>query len=240
MKKFLLGIGILLISIMSFSEENDIVTQNRINEIYKIYGEKNYEVNDEEDMLNLWQDIKKLDEKIAFEKNKKVLKAIHNIYNRDFKIYYVYLKNNPEILFQKGDYYFRMNRYYKAHEVFSMDTTNIKNLYGSAVTARFLKDNIRALKYYNMVLQRDKNFYEAYLGRGIINRNIGNYEGAITDFNRYKNFKDDESVYIGLGDTYMASNRYNEARKILEEGKMKYPNSNLIASMLKKTYTKID
>ena len=41
---------------------------------------------------------------------------------------------------------------------------------------------------------------------------MGNYDGAISDFNKYMQYRQDESVYLGLGDTYMVSKRYVEAK----------------------------
>lgn len=83
------------------------------------------------------------------------------------------------------------------------------------------------------------NFYESYLGRGIVNRNIGNYSEAINDFKKYMEYKKDESVYVGLGDVYMVTGNYEEAKKILEVARNRYPNSKVIKDMLIRTYAEL-
>ena len=83
------------------------------------------------------------------------------------------------------------------------------------------------------------NFYESYLGRGIVNRNIGNYSEAINDFKKYMEYKKDESVYTGLGDVYMVTGNYEEAKKILEVARNRYPNSKVIKDMLIRTYAEL-
>ena len=83
------------------------------------------------------------------------------------------------------------------------------------------------------------SFYEAYLGRGIANRNLKNYDSAISDFREYLEYNKDEYVYAGIGDIYMATDRYQEAKNILEQGRGLFPNSKILRELLSKVYGKI-
>ena len=150
-----------------------------------------------------------------------------------------YLKQNSEELFNVGDYYFKDGRYEKAYEIFSQDSTNLKNIFGAATTARFLNENNTALKLYTQAISMDPNFFESYLGRGIVNRNIGNYSEAIADFKKYMEYKKDEAGYTGLGDVYMKIENYQEAKKILEIGRNRNHNSKVIKDMLIITYAEL-
>lgn len=231
MKKLLISIFIAAIFSVVYGEET-----------YKFYN-SNGEIitlNSEDiEMQNRWQKIKEMDAKIMFQPDKAKLRAIHDEYVEEFNIYMEYLKKNPEKLFTTGDYYFRSGRYEKSFEVFSQDETNVKNLFGAATSARFLNDNINALKFYNKAIEKNPDFFESYLGRGIVNRNVGNYDGAISDFMKYMEYRQDESVYLGLGDTYTVAGRFEEAKNILEKGRSKYPGSDLIKEMLMRVYAKL-
>ncbi|WP_291259174.1 tetratricopeptide repeat protein, partial [Fusobacterium sp.] len=192
-----------------------------------------------QEMEQRWERIKELDKQISFDKDKWRLENNYKEYKREFDIYMDYLQNNSDELFNVGDYYFKNGRYEKAYEVFSRDNTNIKNIFGAATSARFLNDNENALRLYTQSIEMDPNFYEAYLGRGVINRNIGNYSEAINDFNKYMKYRQDEAVYTGLGDVYMITKNYREAKNILEVGRNRYPNSKVIRDMLIRLYAEL-
>lgn len=193
----------------------------------------------ETDMQERWARIQQLEAKISFNKDKEALKEDHDRYLEEFAIYMEYLREDSERLFAVGDYYFKNKQYDKACEIFSQDDTNIKNIFGAATTARFLNEKEKALKLYNLAIEKEPNFYESYLGRGIIRRDMGKFEEAIEDFKTYMSYTQNEAVYLGLGDIYMKTNRYLEAKNILESGRIKFPNSTLIKEMLLKTYTKL-
>lgn len=192
-----------------------------------------------QEMNQRWERIKELDQQISFDKDKWRLQKNYKEYKKEFDIYMDYLQNNSNELFNVGDYYFKNGRYEKAYEIFSRDNTNIKNVFGAATSARFLNDNENALKLYTQSIEIDPNFYEAYLGRGVINRNIGNYSEAINDFNKYMKYRQDEAVYTGLGDVYMITKNYREAKNILEIGRNRYPNSKVIRDMLIRLYAEL-
>jgi TolA-binding protein len=46
-------------------------------------------------------------------------------------------------------------------------------------------------------------------------------------------------VYTGLGDVYMVTGNYEEAKKILEVARNRYPNSKVIKDMLIRTYAEL-
>lgn len=189
-----------------------------------------------QEMAQRWEKIKELDKKIAFDKDKSNLEKNYKEYKQEFDTYLEYLKGDSEALFQVGDYYFKDGRYEKAYEVFSQDSSNIKNVFGAATTARFLNEDSTALKLYTQAIEMAPDFYESYLGRGIINRDTQNYAEAIADFKKYLEYKQDEAVYTGLGDTYMVMKNYDEAKKILEIARNRYPNSKVIRDMLIRAY----
>lgn len=192
-----------------------------------------------QEMALRWKKIKELDKKISFDKNKENLEKNYKKYVEEFNIYLEYIKQDSEELFKVGDYYFKDGRYEKAYEVFSQDNTNLKNVFGAATTARFLSEYDKSLKLYTQAINMAPDFYESYLGRGIVNRNIKNYSEAIEDFKKYMEYKKDEAVYTGLGDLYMVTGNYQEAKKILEVARNRYPNSKVIKDMLIRVYAEL-
>lgn len=192
-----------------------------------------------QEMALRWEKIKELDKKIAFDKDKDRLEKNYKEYKTELDTYLEYVKKDSEELFKVGDYYFKDGRYEKAYEIFSLDDTNLKNVFGAATTARFLNDNDNALALYTKAINMAPNFYESYLGRGIVNRNIKNYTEAIEDFQKYMEYRKDESVYTGLGDVYMVTGNYEEAKKILEVARNRYPDSKVIRDMLIRVYAEL-
>lgn len=192
-----------------------------------------------QEMALRWKKIKELDKKISFDKNKENLEKNYKKYVEEFNIYLEYIKQDSEELFKVGDYYFKDGRYEKAYEVFSQDNTNLKNVFGAATTARFLSEYDKSLKLYTQAINMAPDFYESYLGRGIVNRNIKNYSEAIEDFKKYMEYKKDEAVYTGLGDLYMVTGNYQEAKKVLEVARNRYPNSKVIEDMLIRVYAEL-
>lgn len=192
-----------------------------------------------QEMALRWKKIKELDKKISFDKNKENLEKNYKKYVEEFNIYLEYIKQDSEELFKVGDYYFKDGRYEKAYEVFSQDNTNLKNVFGAATTARFLSEYDKSLKLYTQAINMAPDFYESYLGRGIVNRNIKSYSEAVEDFKKYMEYKKDEAVYTGLGDVYMVTGNYQEAKKVLEVARNRYPNSKVIKDMLIRVYAEL-
>ena len=215
MKNILISIFILLSTSLVFSEE--------VTPIYEYRNEA----------------LRNIDAKMDAERDRGRLKKLHNQFEEELKNYVESVNGNAEIIFQLGNQYFRMNQYERARKIFSMDKTDIRNVFGAATTSRFLGRNEEAISLYNDTLNIDSSFYEAYLGRGIANRKLQNYDSALNDFRQYLNYKQDEYVYAGMGDIYMATENYTEARNILEKGRSLYPNSKIIRELLVKVYAKI-
>ena len=212
MKKILISIFILLSASLVFSEE--------VTPIYEYRNEA----------------LRNIDTKMNAERDRG---RLNREFEEELKNYIESVNGNTEVIFQLANQYFRMNEYDRARKIFSMDKTDIRNVFGAATTARFLGRNEEAISLYNDALNIDSSFYEAYLGRGIANRNLQNYDSALSDFKQYLNYRQDEYVYAGMGDIYMATERYTDARNILERGRNLYPGSKTIRELLVKVYAKI-
>lgn len=215
MKKIFISIFILLSASLAFSEE--------VTPIYEYRNEA----------------LRNIDTKMNAERDRGRLKRLNREFEEELKNYIESVNGNTEVIFQLANQYFRMNEYDRARKIFSMDKTDIRNVFGAATTARFLGRNEEAISLYNDALNIDSSFYEAYLGRGIAYRNLQNYDSALSDFKQYLNYRQDEYVYAGMGDIYMATERYTDARNILERGRNLYPGSKTIRELLVKVYAKI-
>lgn len=183
--------------------------------------------------------LKKIDSQMDKERDRQRLKKLNIQFEEALNQYIESPNRNSNVIFQLGDQYFRMNQLERAEKIFSMDKSDIRNLFGAATTARFLGKNQEAISRYNEVLDMNPSFYEAYLGRGIANRNLKNYDSAISDFREYLEYNKDEYVYAGIGDIYMATDRYAEAKNVLEQGRGLFPNSKILRELLSKVYGKI-
>lgn len=183
--------------------------------------------------------LKKIDDQMTKERDRQRLKKLNIQFEEALNEYIESTNRNSNVIFQLGDQYFRMNQLERAEKIFVIDKSDIRNVFGAATTARFLGKNQEAISRYNEVLNMKPSFYEAYLGRGIANRNLKNYDSAISDFREYLEYKQDEYVYAGIGDIYMATDRYAEAKNILEQGRGLFPNSKILRELLSKVYGKV-
>ena len=183
--------------------------------------------------------LKKIDDQMTKERDRQRLKKLNIQFEEALNEYIESTNRNSNVIFQLGDQYFRMNQLERAEKIFAIDKSDIRNVFGTATTARFLGKNQEAISRYNEVLNMNPSFYEAYLGRGIANRNLKNYDSAISDFREYLEYKQDEYVYAGIGDIYMATDRYAEAKNILEQGRGLFPNSKILRELLSKVYGKV-
>ena len=183
--------------------------------------------------------LKKIDDQMTKERDRQRLKKLNIQFEEALNEYIESTNRNSNVIFQLGDQYFRMNQLERAEKIFAIDKSDIRNVFGAATTVRFLGKNQEAISRYNEVLNMNPSFYEAYLGRGIANRNLKNYDSAISDFREYLEYKQDEYVYAGIGDIYMATDRYAEAKNILEQGRGLFPNSKILRELLSKVYGKV-
>ncbi|MGL4687263.1 MAG: tetratricopeptide repeat protein [Fusobacteriaceae bacterium] len=138
-----------------------------------------------------------------------------------------------------GDKLFKIGKYQSALNIFEKNLNENKNLFGAATSARFVNNDKSAVKYYTQLIERNANIDEAYFGRALAYRKLEEYEKSIRDLSEYleKN-ESNEYAYAGLGDLYILINRNEEAKRILEKGSEKFPNSALIKSLLVKAYKK--
>ena len=183
--------------------------------------------------------LKKIDDQMTKERDRQRLKKLNIQFEEALNEYIESTNRNSNVIFQLGDQYFRMNQLERAEKIFAIDKSDIRNVFGAATTARFLGKNQEAISRYDEVLNMNPSFYEAYLGRGIANRNLKNYDSAISDFREYLEYKQDEYVYAGIGDIYMATDRYAAAKNILEQGRGLFPNSKILRELLSKVYGKV-
>lgn len=157
-------------------------------------------------------------------------------YNKFFKEYLESISNDPKKIYLLGNQYFKNKEYEKARMIFSKNTDIVENLFGAAVTNKFLGNYTNAINYYGEIIYREPDLSEPYLGRGICYRNLGQYREALSDFTQYKKRSNSEEAYLALGNIYILRKDFNKANKILNEGRNLYPNSKLMKELLKKSY----
>ena len=181
-------------------------------------------------------EIAALEKQIANEKIKEKVVSMMKYYEKLFSRHLDNISDNPEKIYLLGNQYFLNAQYEKAKNIFSKNIDTIDNLFGAATTNRFLGYYNNAIDYYSEIIDRNPNLAEPFLGRGICYRNLGRYDEALSDFIRYKSMKDTEEAYSGLGNVYLLLGNYNDAKRILTDGRMKYPNSDIIKKLLFKAY----
>lgn len=183
-------------------------------------------------------EIAAVEKAITNEKVKEKVVAMMKYYVKIFDRHLKDIANDSEKIYLLGNQYFINGRYEKAKDIFSKNIDTPENLFGSAVTNRFLGYDQTAIDYYSEVIDMRPNLAEPYLGRGISYRNLKKYDQALTDFLIYKSMKDTEEAYSALGNIYLLRGNYSEARRILTNGKNMYPQSKLINDLLVKAYGK--
>ena len=177
-----------------------------------------------------------LENAISRETVKEKVTVMMRYYENTFKKHIENISNDPEKIYLLGNQYFLNKKYEKAKDIFSKNIDTVDNLFGAAVTNRFLGYDNTAIEYYSEVIYMEPNLAEPYLGRGISYRNIGRYREALADFLKYKSMKNTEEAYTSLGNIYILREEYSKAKQILTEGRMIYPNSKLINDLLVKAY----
>lgn len=183
-------------------------------------------------------EIAALETAITNEKIREKVTPMLRYYETFFRNYINEISNDPEKIYQLGNQYFMNRKYERARDIFSKNIDTPDNLFGAAVTNRFLGYDSTAIDYYGEVIFMNPNLAEAYLGRGICYRNLGQYKEALADFLKYKSMKNTEEAYTALGNIYILREEYEKAKKILTEGRLIYPDSKLISELLVKAYAK--
>ena len=183
-------------------------------------------------------EIAALETAITNEKVREKTTPMIRYYEKFFRTYLEEISSNPEKIYRLGNQYFINRKYERAKDIFSKNIDTADNLFGAAVTNRFLGYDLTAIDYYSEVIYMSPNISEAYLGRGICYRNIGRYKEALADFLKYKQMKNTEEAYTALGNIYILREEYEKAKKILTEGRVLYPDSKLISDLLVRAYAK--
>jgi len=148
--------------------------------------------------------------------------------------------SDSDAIYHLGNIYVKEASFEKALKVFEKDEKeNLKNLFGAATTARVLGNYSKSIEYYTKLIDKHRNFHEAYLGRGMSYKMSGNFENALDDFRVYLKFKKTENLYMAMARMYLSRGLTNSAREILEEGTKYFPNSKGIRELLIETYLKL-
>jgi tetratricopeptide (TPR) repeat protein len=87
--------------------------------------------------------------------------------------------------------------------IIKKDWKNPKAMVGLATTYSFFQDNENAFKFINQALRIDPKFRDAYLLKGSIYRNLGNFERAVSSYETAVQQDPDFTVgYLWLGSLY--------------------------------------
>jgi tetratricopeptide (TPR) repeat protein len=87
--------------------------------------------------------------------------------------------------------------------IIKKDSKNPRALVGLANTYSFFQDNEKAFKYINQALRIDPKYRDAYLLKGSIYRNLGNFNRAVSSYETAVQQDPDFTVgYIWLGSLY--------------------------------------
>lgn len=164
------------------------------------------------------------------------------------KSYFTYFEEYLEILdyrdseaiYKLGNVYMKKEKFQKAMEVFEKDKNNdYRNIFGTAVTSRFLGYYDKSIKYYEDFIRLEPSMAEAYLGIAQAYQMKSDYDKAITYYNHYLKYEKKELVYIVMANIEISRDKYASARGILEEGQREYPNSSEIGELLIEVYSKL-
>ncbi|MFR4520028.1 MAG: tetratricopeptide repeat protein, partial [Fusobacterium sp.] len=181
-------------------------------------------------------EIAALENAIAAETVREKVPPMMRYYENAFKKHLENISGNSEKIYLLGNQYFINKKYERAKDIFSKNIDSEENLFGAALTNRFLGYDNTAIDYYSEVIDMNSGIAEAYLGRGICYRNTGRYREALADFLKYKSMRNTEEAYTALGNIYILREEYAKAKQILTEGRVLYPNSELISELLVKAY----
>ena len=177
--------------------------------------------------------LRAIDAQIATPGNRGSLKALYAQYDAELAKYLESVSYDSDIIFFLANQYVLMNNYERANKIFSMDNRDLKNVFGAATTYRFMGKNEEAVQKYNEAISLNSSFPENYLGRALANRNMDNYDSAINDLKKYISMTSSVEGYAALGDIYFKLNRGKEAYEIVAVGLGKYPNSELLKTLMR-------
>lgn len=177
--------------------------------------------------------LRAIDAQIAIPGNRGSLKSLYAQYDTELNNYLESVGYNSDTIFFLANQYMLMNDYERANKIFSLDNRDLKNVFGAATTYRFMGKNEEAVQKYNEAIAINSSFSENYLGRALANRNMDNYDSAINDLKKYISMTSSLEGYAALGDVYFKLGRGKEAYEIVAAGLGKYPNSELLKTLMK-------
>ena len=137
------------------------------------------------------------------------------------------VRNILESLYLANEYML-LNNYHRANKIFLKDNKDIKNVFGAATTYRFMGQNENAIQKYTEAISMNPNFAESYLGRGLANRNLDNYDSAVNDLQTYISKTGAHDGYVALADVYFKMGKNKEAYNIASQGLAKYRDSKIL------------
>lgn len=189
------------------------------------------------------ENIKAVQKKLILDK-KNIFKWGYDRKEEYFEEFETYLKNtnykNSQDIYTLGSIYMNDKSFERAYNIFKRDKGNdYRNYFGAATTARFIGKYDASIIFYNKLLSIKPDFYRGYLGLGASYQMKKNYSMAIKNMEKYLVYHEDENVYIGIANIYMAENKYSSAKDILEEAQVKFPNSKRVRKNLGYIYSKL-
>jgi len=189
------------------------------------------------------EDMKALQKKLVLDKTN-VPKWGYDKKEEYFEEFENYLKKtnyiNSEDIYTLGSIYMNDKSFERAYTIFKRDKgEDYRNYFGTATTARFLGKYDIAITFYNKLLSVKPDFYRGYLGLGSSYQMKGNYDKAIENMEKYLVYQEDENVYVAMANMYMAEDKYNSAKDVLEKAQVKFPNSKKIRKNLGYIYSKL-
>lgn len=239
MKKILISI-LILISFLSYSEVREIAplgVNNEQSSTAITEAAENTDSQVAENVTKIYEYrpeiLREIDRQIAIPANRGILKSLYAQYNNELNAYLESVSYNSDVIFFLANQYMMMNDYARANKIFSMDNRDLKNVFGAATTYRFMGKNEEAVQKYNEAISMNSSFSESYLGRALANRNMDNYDSAINDLNKYISMTSSLEGYAALGDIYFKLGRNKEAYNIVAAGLGKYPNSELLKTLMR-------
>ena len=162
-------------------------------------------------------------------------------YEQELNAYLEMYSYDSDRIFYLVNEYMLLNNYHRANKIFLKDNKDIKNVFGAATTYRFMGQNENAIQKYTEAISMNPNFAESYLGRGLANRNLDNYDSAVNDLQTYISKTGAHDGYVALADVYFKMGKNKEAYGIASQGLAKYRDSKILRTLANNIYkNKID
>lgn len=141
-------------------------------------------------------------------------------------------------IYDLGNMYVKDNLYEKAYTIFSKDKNEyFKNLFGAALTARFLGEYDTSINMYEKLIKEYPQIEEAYFGLAVSYRLAGDFTNSIKYFRKHLEYKQSEQTYIAIAEMEMVMGKYGSAKTILEIGKDEFPKSRRMEELLIEIYS---